>query len=52
MEDEELYNLFEEALRENEEDCLPNEEIPTLYGGTNGRWIWKWLFDLQGIISR
>jgi hypothetical protein len=33
MEDEELYNLFEEALRENEEDYLPNEEIPTLYGG-------------------
>jgi len=37
MEEEELYNLFEETLRENEEDYLPNEEIPTLYGGTNGR---------------
>ena len=32
MEDEELYNLFEETLRDNEEDYLPNEEIPTLYG--------------------
>ena len=28
MEEEELYNLFEETLRDDEEDYLPNEEIP------------------------
>ena len=32
MEEEELYNLFEETLRDDEEDYLPNEEISTLYG--------------------
>jgi|TARA_R100001460_G_scaffold21680_2_gene44148 hypothetical protein len=31
-EEEDLYYLFEETLREDEEDCIPNEEIPTLYG--------------------
>jgi len=31
-EEEDLYHLFEETLREDEEDCIPNEEIPTLYG--------------------
>tara|TARA_R110000765_G_scaffold381295_1_gene472538 strand:+ start:226 stop:327 length:102 start_codon:yes stop_codon:yes gene_type:complete len=32
MEEEELYNRFEETLRDNEEDYLPSEEIPTMYG--------------------
>ena len=30
MEEEELYNLFEVALREDDEDYLHNEEIQTL----------------------
>lgn len=32
MDEEELYNIYEETLREDEEDYLPSEEIPTLYG--------------------
>tara|TARA_Y100001937_G_scaffold85301_1_gene115358 strand:+ start:643 stop:744 length:102 start_codon:yes stop_codon:yes gene_type:complete len=32
MEEDELYNIYEETLREDEEDYLPSEEIPTLYG--------------------
>jgi len=39
MEEEELYNLFEETLRDDEEDYLPLEEIPTLYGDWHGRWV-------------
>ena len=36
MDEEELYNLYEETLRDDEEDYLPLEEIPTLYGDCYG----------------
>ena len=32
MDEEELYNLFEDTMKEFDKQFLPNEEIPTLYG--------------------